>query len=52
MGTENAKFKIKAVSNGSVEKCDLKEAHGALLSFSSFIFKLDGAFVSIDHLIL
>lgn len=47
MGTENTKFKIETTSDGYGEKCDLKEAHRALLSFSSFIFKLDGVFLSI-----
>ena len=52
MGTENTEFKIEATSNGYVEKCDPKEARRSLLSFSSFIFKLDGALVSIDYRIL
>lgn len=53
MGTENTKFKIGATtSDGDRQKCDLKGAPRALLNFSHFVFKLNGAFLSSDYLIL
>ena len=52
MGTKYTKFKIETTSDGYRQKWDLKGVYRVLLFFSSFIFKLDGAFRSIDYLIL
>lgn len=53
MGIGNTKFKTETTSDGYREKCDLKGSHRVLqLYFSSFIFKLYGAFQSTNYIIL